>query len=77
MTVTEKIDPAMAEKHIFKRFRWRLLEVAAKKGKITTLKEAKKRLNEQKQVEAPQAAAKRWCKAFCYPWHGQHQEVQA
>ena len=49
MTVTEDIDPAAAEKYIFKRFRYRLPEVlqelyfvAAKEGKIKTLKEAKK-----------------------------------
>ena len=67
MTVTEDMDPADAEKYVFKRFRWRLLEVlqelyfvATKEGKIKTLKEAKKWLNEQEQVDAPQVAAKRW-----------------
>ena len=41
MTVTEDMDPAAAEKYVFKRFRWRLLEVlrelefvAATEGKI-------------------------------------------
>ena len=34
--------------------------VAAKEGKITTLKEAKKWLNEQERVDAPQVATKRW-----------------
>ena len=34
--------------------------VATKEGKIKTLKEAKKWLNEQERVEAPQVAAKRW-----------------
>ena len=55
------------EKYVFKRFRWRLPEVlqelyfvATKKGKIKTLKEAKKWLNEQERVDAPQVAAKRW-----------------
>ena len=67
MTVTEDMDPAEAEKYVFKRFRCRLLEVlqelyfvATKEGKIKTLKEAKKWLNEQDRVGAPQVAAKRW-----------------
>ena len=67
MTVTEDMDPAEAEKYVFKRFRWRLPDVfqelyfvATKKGKIKTLKEAKKWLNEQERVDAPQVAAKRW-----------------
>ena len=67
MTVTEDMDPADAEKYVFKRFRSRLPEVlqelyflATKEGKIKTLKEAKKWLNEQERVDAPQAAAKRW-----------------
>ena len=66
MTVTEDMDPADAEKYVFKRFRWHLLEVlqelyfvATKEGKIKTLKEAKKWLNEQDWVDAPQVAAKR------------------
>ena len=53
MTVTEDMDPAEAEKYVSKRFRWRLPEVlqelyfvATKEGKIKTLKEAKKWLNE-------------------------------
>ena len=67
MTVTEDMDPAEAEKYVFKRFRWRLPEVlqelylvATKDWKIKTLKEAKKWLNEQEWVDAPQVAAKRW-----------------
>ena len=67
MTVTEDMDPAEAEKYVFKRFRWRLPEVlqelyfvATKEGKIQTLKEAKKWLNDQERVDAPQVAAKRW-----------------
>ena len=67
MTVTEDMDPADAEKYLFKRFRWRLPEVfqelyfvATKEGKIKTFKEAKKWLNEQERLEAPQRAAKRW-----------------
>ena len=67
MTVTEDKDPAEAEKYVFKRFRWCLPEVlqvlyfvATKEGKIKTLKEAKKWLNEQERVDAPQVAAKRW-----------------
>ena len=67
MTVTEDMDPAEAEKYVFKRFRWRLPEVlqelyfvATKEGKIKTLKEAKKWLNEQEPVDALQVAAKRW-----------------
>ena len=61
MTVTEDMDPAEAEKYVFKRFRYRLPEVlqelyfvATKEGKIKTLKEAKKWLNEQEGVDAPQ-----------------------
>ena len=67
MTVTEDMDPADAETYVFKRFRYRLPEVlqelyfmATKEGKIKTLKEAKKWLNEQERVDAPQVAAKRW-----------------
>ena len=67
MTVTEDMDPAEAEKYVFKRFRWRLPEVllelyfvATKEGKIKTLKEAKKWLSEQERVDAPQVAAKQW-----------------
>ena len=66
MTVTEDTDPGEAEKCVFKRFRWRLPEVlqelyfvATKEGKIKTLKEAKKWLNEQERVDASQVAAKR------------------
>ena len=66
MTVTEDMDPAEADKYVFKRFRWRLPEVlqelyyvATKEGKIKTLKGAKKWLNEQERVDAPQVAAKR------------------
>ena len=65
MTVTEDMDPAEAEKYVFKRVRWRLPQVlqelyfvATKEGKIKTLKEAKKWLNEQERVGAPQVAAK-------------------
>ena len=67
LTVTEDLPPADAEKYVFKRFRYRLPEVlgelyfmATKEGKIKTLKEAKKWLNEQERVDAPQVAAKRW-----------------
>ena len=67
MTVTEDMDPADADKYVFKRFRYRLPEVlqelyfvATKEGKIETLKESKKWLNEQERVDAPQVAAKRW-----------------
>ena len=67
MTVTEDMDPAEAEKYVFKRVRWRLpgvlqdlYFVATKERKIKTLKEAKKWLNEQERVDAPQVAAKRW-----------------
>ena len=49
VTVTEDMDPADAEKYVFRRFRYRLPEmlqelyfVATKEGKIKTLKEAKK-----------------------------------
>ena len=63
MTVTEDLDPADAERYVFKRFRYRLPEVlqelyfvATKEGKIKTLKEAKK----WERVDAPQVAAKRW-----------------
>ena len=67
MSVTEDMDPAEAEKYVFKRFRWRLPEVlqelyfvATKEGKIKTLRVAKKWLNEQQHVDAPQVTAKRW-----------------
>ena len=66
MTVTEDMDPAEAEKYVFKRFRWHLPKVlqelyfvATKVKNIKTLKEAKKWLNEQEGVDAPQVAAKR------------------
>ena len=66
MTVTEDMDPADVEKYVFKRCRWRLPEVlqelyfvATKEGKIETLKEAKKWLNGQERLDAPQVAAKR------------------
>ena len=61
VTVTEDMDPADAEKYVFRRFRYRLPEVlqelyfvATKEGKIKTLKEAKKWLNEQERADAPQ-----------------------
>ena len=67
VTVTEDMPPADAEKYVFRRFRYRLPEVlqelyfvATKEGKNKTLKEAKKWLNEQERVDAPQVAAKRW-----------------
>ena len=67
VTVTEDMDPADAEKYVFRRFRYRLPEVlqelyfvATKEGKIKTPKEAKKWLNEQERVDALQVAAKRW-----------------
>ena len=63
VTVTEDMDPADAEKYVFRRFRYRLPEVlqelyfvATKEGKIKTLKEAKKWLNEQERTDAPQVA---------------------
>ena len=66
VTVTEDMDPTDAEKYVFRRLRYRLPEVlqelyfvATKEGKIKTLKEAKKWLNEQERVDAPQVAAKR------------------
>ena len=45
-----------------KCFPWRLPEVLheAKEGKITTLNDAKKWLNEQERVDAPHVAVKRW-----------------
>ena len=67
LTVTEDMPHADAERYVFRRFRYRLPEVlgelyfmATKEGKIRTLKEAKKWLNEQERVDAPQVAAKRW-----------------
>ena len=67
VTVTEDMDPADAERYVFKRFRYRVPEVlqelyfvATKGGKIKTLKEAKKWLNKQEQLKAVQVAAKRW-----------------
>ena len=66
LTVTEDMDPADAERYVFKRFRYCLPEVlqelyfmATKEGKIKTLKEAKTWLNEQERVDTPQVAAKR------------------
>ena len=66
-TVTEDMDPADAERYVFKQFRYRLPEVlqelyfvATKVGKVKTLKKAKKWLNEQERMDAPQVAAKRW-----------------
>ena len=82
MTVTEDMDPAEAEKYVFKRFRYRLPEVlqelyfvATKEEKIKTLNEGKKRLNEQEQVDAPQVAAKRW-KAIKLQHDGQEIRLQ-
>ena len=67
VTVTGDMDPADAEKYVFRRFRYRLPEVlqelyfvATKEGKIKTLKEPKKWLSEQERVDAPQVVAKRW-----------------
>ena len=67
MTVTEDMDRAAAEKYVFKHFRSRLQEVlqelyfvSAKRGKITTLKEAKKWLKEEEWLDALQVAVKRW-----------------
>ena len=67
VTVTEDMDPADAEKYVSTQFRYRLPEVlqelyfvATKEGKIKTLKEAKKWLNEQERSDAPQVAAKGW-----------------
>ena len=67
LAVTEDQPPADAERYVFKRFRYRLPEVlgelyfvATKEGKIKTLKDAKKWLNEQERVDALQVAAKRW-----------------
>ena len=66
VTVTEYMDPADAEKYVFRQFRYRLPEllqelyfVATKEGKIKTLKEAKKWLNEQERPDASQLTAKR------------------
>ena len=76
VTVTEDMDPADAEKYVFRRFRYRLPEVlqelyvvATKEGKIKTLKEGKNWLNEQERVDAPQVAAKRW-KSIKLQHHG-------
>ena len=76
LKVTEDMDPADAERYVFKRFRYRLPEVlqelyfvATKEGKIRTLKEANKWLNEQERVVALQVAAKRW-KAIKLQHHG-------
>ena len=67
LTVTEDLPPADAGRYVFRRFGYRLLEVlgelyfvATKEGRIKILKEAKKWLNEQERVDAPQVAAKRW-----------------
>ena len=67
LTVTEDMPQTDAERYVFRRFRYRLPEVlgelyfmATTERKIKTLKEAKKWLNEQERVDAPQVAAKRW-----------------
>ena len=67
LCVTEDMDPADAEKYVFRQFKYRLPEVlqelyfvATKEGKIKTLNEGKKWLNEQERVDAPHVAAKRW-----------------
>ena len=67
MTVTEDVDLAQAKKYVFKGLGFRLPEVlqelyflAAKQGKIKTLKDAKRWLNEQEQMEAPLHFAKMW-----------------
>ena len=67
MTVTEDMEPPQPEKYVYKQFRWRVPEmfqelyfVTAREGKTTTLEDARKRLNEQEWVDAPQVAAKRW-----------------
>ena len=67
VTITEDMDPADAEKYVFRRFRYRLPEVlqelyfvATKEGKIKTPQETKEWLNEQERVDAPQVASKRW-----------------
>ena len=61
MTVTENMYPADAEKYVFRpEVLQELYFVAPKEGKMKTLKEAKKWLNEQERVDAPQVAAKRW-----------------
>ena len=65
VTVTEDMDPADAEKYVFRQFRYRLPEVfqelyfvATKEGKIKTLKGAKIWLNEQERVDAPQVVTR-------------------
>ena len=70
VAVTEDMDPADAERYVSKQFRYRLPEVlqelyfvATKEGRIKTLKEAKKWLNEQERLDTPQVAAKR-CKSI-------------
>ena len=67
MTVTEDIGPAQAKKYVFQPFCFQLLEVlqvlyftAAKEGKIKAIKAAKRWLNQQERVDAPQVPAKRW-----------------
>ena len=67
MTVSDDMDAAQAEKYMFKRFRSQLPELllgmyltAAKEEKIKTIKDAKRCLNEQERLDAPQTAATRW-----------------
>ena len=67
MTVNEDMVPAQAEEYVFKWFQWRppevlkeLYFVLATEGKIRTVKDAKKWLSEEEQVDALQEAAKRW-----------------
>ena len=68
LTVTEDLPPADAERYVFKRFqvppagsaRRAITSWRPRRGKSRTLKDAKKWLNEQERVDAPQVAAKRW-----------------
>ena len=65
LTVTEEMDPVAAKKYIYKPSRFRLPEAlqelyftTQKEGKIKSLRDAKRWLNEQDWVDAPQVTAK-------------------
>ena len=67
LTVTEDMDPAAAEKYVFKRFPWhlpgllqKLYFMAAKEGDDYNPNRGQEVAQKQERVEAPQVAAKGW-----------------
>ena len=66
LTITEYMDPAQADKYVFKRTHFRLPQVlqelyfsAAPEGKMKNPKDSKRWLNEQQRLDAPSFASKR------------------